>query len=453
MRFTDIFIRRPVLAISISLLIIILGLQAISKLAVREYPKMTTTVITVTTAYPGADANLIQAFVTSKIEEAVAQADNVDYMSSSSSPSASTVTVKMKLNTDPNAALADVLAKVNSVRSELPSGIEDPTVSSSTGGSGIMYISFRSSKLDASQVTDYIQRVVKPQFFTVEGVASVQIFGASEYALRVWLDSEKMAAQNLSATQVMSALSANNVQTAAGNDNGYFVTYKNKVETTTKSVEELGNLIVTSNGDKLVRLRDIADIELNKSSDSSRAVANGADSVVLAINPTSSANPLTVAEKVRPLYESIKNNLPDAIESDILYDRTIAINNSINEVIKTIVEATIIVLVVITMFIGSFRAILIPVITIPISLIGVIMLLQSFDFSINLMTLLALVLAIGLVVDDAIVVLENVDRHIKLGETPFRAAIIGTREIAVPVISMTIIFSNGVNGRYYGYVV
>ena len=438
MKFTDIFIRRPVLAVSISLLIIILGLQAISKLAVREYPKMTTTVITVTTAYPGADANLIQAFVTSKIEEAVAQADNVDYMSSSSRPSSSSITVKMKLNTDPNAALADVLAKVNSVRSELPSGIEDPTVTSSTGGSGIMYISFRSNKLDASQVTDYIQRVVKPQFFTVEGVASVDIFGASEYALRIWLDPQKMAAQNLSATQVMSALSSNNVQTAAGNDNGFYVVYKNKVDTTTKSVEELGNLIVSSNGDKLVRLRDIADIELNKSSDAARAVANGADSVVLAVNPTSSANPLTVAEKILPLYESIKNNLPDAIQTDILYDRTVAINNSIEEVVKTIIEATIIVLVVITMFIGSFRAILIPVITIPISLIGVIMMLQTLDFSINLMTLLALILAIGLVVDDAIVVLENVDRHIKLGETPFRAAIIGTREIAVPVISMTI---------------
>ena len=438
MKFTDIFIRRPVLAVSISLLIIILGLQAISKLAVREYPKMTTTVIQVSTVYPGADANLIQAFVTSKIEEAVAQADNVDYMSSSSRPSSSSITVKMKLNTDPNAALADVLAKVNSVRSELPSGIEDPTVTSSTGGSGIMYISFRSNKLDASQVTDYIQRVVKPQFFTVEGVASVDIYGASEYALRIWLDPQKMAAQNLSATQVMSALSSNNVQTAAGNDNGFYVVYKNKVDTTTKSVEELGNLIVSSNGDKLVRLRDIADIELNKSSDNARAVANGSDSVVLAVNPTSSANPLTVAEKILPLYESIKNNLPDAIQTDILYDRTVAINNSIEEVVKTIIEATLIVLVVITMFIGSFRAILIPVITIPISLIGVIMMLQTLDFSINLMTLLALILAIGLVVDDAIVVLENVDRHIKLGETPFRAAIIGTREIAVPVISMTI---------------
>lgn len=438
MKFTDIFIRRPVLAVSISLLIIILGLQAISKLAVREYPKMTTTVITVTTAYPGADANLIQAFVTSKLEESIAQADNIDYMSSSSAPSSSSITVKMKLNTDPAGALADVLAKVNAVRSELPRGIEDPTVASSSGGTGIMYISFRSNKLDSSQVTDYINRVVKPQFFTIEGVAEVQIFGAAEYAMRIWLDPQKMAAQNLSASQVMSALSANNIQTAAGSDNGYYVSYRNKVETTTKSVEQLGNLIVASNGDDLVRLRDIATVELNKESDNSRATANGGESVVLGINPTSSANPLTVAEKIRPLYASIQKQLPDSMESDILYDRTIAINSSINEVIKTIVEATVIVLVVILMFIGSLRAIIIPVLTIPISLIGVLMMLQSLDFSINLMTLLALILAIGLVVDDAIVVLENVDRHIKEGETPFRAAIIGTREIALPVISMTI---------------
>ena len=438
MKFTDIFIRRPVLAVSISLLMIILGLQAISKLAVREYPKMTTTVITVSTAYPGADANLIQAFVTSKLEESIAQADNIDYMSSTSAPSSSTITIKMKLNTDPAGALADVLAKVNAVKSALPNGIEDPSVSSSSGGSGIMYISFRSKKLDSSQVTDYINRVVKPQFFTIEGVAEVQVFGAAEYALRIWLDPQKMAAQNLSAPAVMSALSANNVQTAAGNDNGYYVSYRNKVETTTTSVEQLSNLIISSNGDYLVRLRDIATVELNKESDNSRATANGAESVVLAINPTSTANPLTVAEKIRPLYESIKTQLPDSMESDILYDRTIAINSSIHEVIKTIGEATLIVLVVILMFIGSFRAILIPILAIPISLIGVLMLLQSFNFSINLMTLLALILAIGLVVDDAIVVLENVDRHIKEGETPFRAAIIGTREIAVPVISMTI---------------
>lgn len=438
MKFTDIFIKRPIMAISISLLIVILGLQAISKLSVREYPKMTTTVISVSTAYPGADAGLIQAFVTSKLEEAIAQADNIDYLSSSSAPSSSTITVKMKLNTDPAAALADVLSKVQSVRSELPSGIEDPTLTSSTGGSGLMYISFVSDKLHPSQVTDYIERVVKPQLFTVEGVAKVQVYGAAEYAMRIWLDPQKMAAQNLSASQIASALASNNIQAAAGSDNGYFNVYRNKVETTTNTIEDLGNLIVSSEGENLVRLRDVADVELDKESDSTRAAANGADAVVLGIEPTSSANPLDVAEKIRPLYERIQKNLPNSIKSDILYDRTIAINSSINDVIHTIVEAVVIVLVVIMMFIGSLRAILIPIITIPISLIGVIFMLQALDFSLNLMTLLAMILAIGLVVDDAIVVLENVDRHIKEGETPFRAAIIGTREIAVPVISMTI---------------
>lgn len=438
MKFTDIFIRRPILAISISLLIVILGLQAISKLAVREYPKMTTTVINVSTTYDGADASLMQAFVTSKLEEAIAQADNIDYMYSQSRAGSSRISVKMKLNTDPNAALANVLAQVNSVRSQLPSGIDDPSITSSTGGSGIMYISFISNLLDSSQVTDYIERVVKPQLFTVEGVASIDVFGASQYALRIWLDPQKMASQNLSATEVMNSLRANNVQTTAGDDNGYFTVYKNKVETTTKSVEQLENLIVRSDKDKLVRLRDIATIELNKEADSSRAVANGEEAVIIGINPTSSANPLTVVKAIKPIYDNIVNNMPDTMSSRIQYDRTVAINSSIDEVVKTIIEATVIVLVVITLFIGSFRAIFIPIITIPISLIGVILLLQAFDFSINLMTLLGLILAIGLVVDDAIVVLENVDRHIKLGETPFRAAIIGTREIAIPVISMTI---------------
>lgn len=438
MKFTDIFIRRPVLAISISLLIIILGLQAFSKLQVREYPKMTTTVISVKTTYAGADASLIQAFVTSKLEEAIAQADNIDYLSSTSAANSSRITVKMKLNTDPSTALADVLAKVNSVRSELPSSIDDPVITSSTGGSGLMYLSLKSNKLEGAQITDYINRVIKPQLFTVNGVAKVTTFGADSYALRIWLDPEKIASQGLSATAIKTALSNNNIQTAAGSDNGYFVKYANKVETTTKSVEELGNLVVSSNGAKLVRLRDIADIELNKESDDSRAQANGEDSVVLAIEPTSSANPLTVAKALYPTIEQIKKDLPESVHLTIMYDRTIAINNSIDSVVHTIIEAIVIVLMVILAFLGSFRSILIPIITIPISLIGVIFMLQAFDFTINLMTLLALILAIGLVVDDAIVVLENVDRHIKLGETPFRAAIIGTREIAMPVIAMTI---------------
>lgn len=438
MRFTDIFIRRPVLAAAISILIVILGLQAVSKLTVREYPKMTTTVINVNTTYPGADSSLIQAFVTSQLEEAIAQADNIDYMSSSSSQSSSNITVKMKLNTDPNGALADILAKVNSVRSALPSEINDPTITSSTGGSGMMYVSFTSEQLDPSQVTDYIQRVVKPQFFTIPGVAKVEVFGGTSYAMRIWLDPEKMAALGLSAPKVMSALSSNNVQTAAGSTNGWYTLVKNKVNTTTTDVEQLRHLVISAEGDKLVHLGDIATVELNKESDVVRAVANGENAVVLSIEPASSANPLTVIENIYPLLETIEKNLPPSIQSQVLYDRTIAINSSIDEVVKTILEATLIVLVVITLFLGSFRAMIVPVVTIPISLIGVIMLLQAFEFSINLMTLLAMILAIGLVVDDAIVVLENVDRHIKLGETPFRAAIIGTREIAIPVISMTI---------------
>ncbi|QLB12291.1 multidrug efflux pump [Bisgaardia hudsonensis] len=438
MKFTDIFIRRPVLAVSLSLLIIILGLQAISKLPVREYPKMTTTVINVSTFYPGADASLMQAFVTSTLEESIAQADNIDYMSSSSYANSSRITIKMKLNTDPNAALADILAKVNAVKSKLPKGIEDPVLTSSTGSAAIMYIRFYSDKLDASQVTDYIERIVKPQFFTVTGVAQAQIFGAAQYAMRVWLDPERMAVQNLSAPQVMSALSANNIQTAAGSANGYYTVYKNKVGTTTNTIADLENLVVYSKAGNLVRLRDIADISLEKESDFSRATANGDNAVVLAIEPTSTANPLVVAKNIYPLFDQIQTNLPTGLNAEILYDVTVSINSSINEVVQTIIEATLIVLVVIMLFIGSFRAILIPVVTIPISLIGVIMMLQVFGFSINLMTLLAMILAIGLVVDDAIVVLENVDRHIKEGETPFRAAIIGTREIAVPVISMTI---------------
>lgn len=437
MRFTDIFIRRPVLAISISLMLIILGLQAVTKLPIREYPKLVTTVINITTVYPGADANLIQAFITSKLEEAVAQADNIDYMSSSSQESSSTITVKMKLNTNPNAALADILAKVNSVRSDLPKGVEDPTITSSSGGSGILYMGFTSDELDSSQVTDYIERVVKPQFYTINGIAKVDVYG-SPYALRIWLDPDKMASQGLSATSVLGALSRNNVQTAAGNVNGYYVIYKNKVDGTARSAEELRNIVVDNHNGNIIRLGDIAKVELGKASDNVRATANGENAVIIAIEPSSDANPLTVVKNIYPLFNNIAKNLPTGISAKILYDKTIAINSSIHDVIKTIIEATVIVLVVITLFLGSLRAVIVPVVTIPISLIGVILLLQFFGFSINLMTLLAIILAIGLVVDDAIVVLENVDRHIKEGETPFRAAIIGTREIAIPVISMTI---------------
>lgn len=439
MKFTDIFIKRPVLAVCISLLITILGLQSISKLQVREYPEMTISIVTVSVNYAGADASLMQALVTAQLEEAVAQADNIDYMTSSSSPSTTTITAKMKLNTDPNAALSDVSAKVNAVRSNLPSGVDDPSISVSSGSmDALMFIRFTSNELSSPQVTDYINRVVKPQFFTVNGVSSVDVYGTS-FGLRIWLDPDKMAGYNLSGATVLGALSANNLQTAAGNANGYYTIYRNKVESTTPSVEELSNItIATKASGQQIKLKDIATVELDKSSDSFRASANGEEAVVLAVSAATTANSLTVAKDIYPTFEQIQRNLPSSIEGEIMYDKTIAINSSINEVVKTILEATLIVLVVIILFLGSLRAMIVPVITIPISLIGALFLLQIFGFSINLLTLLALVLAIGLVVDDAIVVLENVERHVKEGKSPFDAAIIGTREIAIPVISMTI---------------
>ena len=439
MRFTDIFIKRPVLAISLSFLIALLGFQAIFKMQVREYPEVINTVITVNTSYYGASADLIQGFITQPLEQAVAQADNIDFMTSSSQLGSSTVTAYMKLNTDPNAALSDILAKVNSVRSQLPKEAEDPSVTSSTGSTtAVLYMGFTSPELNSSQITDYLERVIKPQLFTVGGVSKVDLYGGVEFALRVWLDPAKMAAFDLTASDVMTVLNSNNYQSATGQATGYFTLFNGNAETQVSNTDELKRLVVATRDGKVIRLSDIAKVSLEKSHDIYRASANGREAVVLAINAAPTANPINIAHDVLELLPSLKSNMPSTMQVNILYDSTIAINESIHEVIKTILEAAAIVLVVITLFLGSFRAVIIPIITIPLSLIGVVMMMDMFGFSINLMTLLAMVLAIGLVVDDAIVVLENVDRHIKEGEEPFRAAIIGTREIAVPVIAMTV---------------
>lgn len=439
MRFTDVFIKRPVLAVSISFLIALLGLQAIFKMQVREYPEMTNTVVTVSTGYYGASADLIQGFITQPLEQAVAQADNIDYMTSSSVLGKSTITVTMKLNTDPNAALSDVLAKTNSVRSQLPKEAEDPTVTMSTGSTtAVLYIGFTSDELSSSQITDYLERVFNPQIFTVNGVSKIDLYGGMKYALRIWLDPAKMAGLQLTAGDVMNVLNANNYQSATGQATGEFVLYNGSADTQVSNVDELKNLVVKTGDGNVIRLGDIANVTLEKSHDVYRASANGREAVVAAINAAPSANPINIAQDVLDLLPQLKRNLPSNIEMNVMYDSTVAINESIHEVIKTIAEAALIVLVVITLFLGSLRAVIIPIVTIPLSLVGVAMVMQGMGFSWNLMTLLAMVLAIGLVVDDAIVVLENVDRHIKLGESPFRAAIIGTREIAVPVIAMTL---------------
>ena len=440
MKFTDIFIRRPVLAISFSLLIVLLGLQALSNMQVREYPNMTNTVVTVSTSYYGANADLIQGFITQPIEQAIAQADNIDFITSQSYMGSSSIKVYMKLNTDPNGAVADILAKVNSVRSQLPSEAEDPTIDMSTGSStSVIYIAFSSEQLNASQITDYLERVVKPQFFSINGVAKVNLYGGTKFAMRIWIDPERMAGFDLTTKEVVQILQANNIQSATGQVNSYYTLFNGNTETQVTTAAELENLIIaTRENGKVIRLQDIARVSLEKSHDRTRTMANGNDAVVVAIDAAPTANPLNITADVRKMLPVLEKNNPSSIKMNVLYDSTLAIEESISEVIKTIVEAGLIVLVVMILFLGSWRAVIIPIITIPLSLIGVLVVMQIFGFTLNLMTLLAMVLAIGLVVDDAIVVVENIDRHMKAGEDPFRAAIIGTREIALPVISMTI---------------
>ena len=440
MKFTDTFIKRPILAISLSLLIVLLGIQALSKMQVREYPNMTNTVVTVTTSYYGANADLIQGFITQPIEQAIAQADNIDFISSQSFSGSSAITVNMKLNTDPSGAVADILAKVNSVSSQLPSEAEDPTIDVSTGSTtSVIYIAFSSKDLNSSQITDYLERVIKPQLFSINGVAKVNLYGGTKFAMRIWLDPERMAGFGLSTSEVVTILQANNIQSASGQAMGYYTLFNGNTETQVKDAAELENLVIaTRENGKTIHLRDIARVSLEKSHDTYRAMANGNDAVVVAIDAAPTANPLDITTDVREMLPDLEASNPSSIDMKVLYDSTLAIEESINEVVKTIAEAGLIVLIVMILFLGSWRAVIIPIITIPLSLIGVAVVMQMFGFTINLMTLLAMVLAIGLVVDDAIVVVENIDRHIKAGEEPFRAAIIGTREIAVPVITMTI---------------
>ncbi|WP_325895379.1 efflux RND transporter permease subunit [Grimontia sp. NTOU-MAR1] len=439
MSFTDIFIHRPVMAASLSILLLLLGLNAMKDLQVRQYPDMTNTVITVTTPYPGADAELVEGFITQPLEQALSQVDNLDFMTSASQLGSSSITLNMMLNTSPEAALANVLSQINSVTNQLPKEAYNPSVTSSTGSTtSIMYISFFSGDLNSSQIADYLERVVNPQLSTVNGVSNITMMGGSPFALRIWPDPEKLGQYDLSTSELVGILQQNNYQSAVGQFKSYFTVLNSTIDSQVDTVEGLKNLVIKSYKGQVVQLRDVAEVNLSKSSDSSRALANGREAVIIGINATPTANPLDVAAGIRVLFESIQKNLPSTIEASVLYDSTLAITDSINEVVKTIAEAAVIVIVVILLFLGSFRAVVIPIVTIPLSLIGVMVVMQAFGFTLNLMTLLAMVLAIGLVVDDAIVVVENVDRHIKMGTKPFKAAIEATREIAVPVISMTI---------------
>ena len=439
MAFTDIFIKRPVLSLVVSLLILLIGLKAATNLPIRQYPKLSNTVITVTTTYPGASPELMQGFITTPIEQAVASAEGIDYMTSSSVQGTSTISVYMKLNFDPNQALTDVMAKVNQVKYQIPKAANDPIILKSTGQTtAVMYIGFSSPKLTASAISDYLTRVVQPLLSTVDGVASADILGGQTFAMRLWLDPIRMAGRGVSAADVMNAIQANNFQAAAGQTKGYFTISNVTTNADLTDIDQFKRMIVKAKDGGLVRMQDIATVELGAQSEDSSVAFNGQHAIFIGVQATPQGNPLAIVKGVRALFPAIQRNLPPTLEMKVAYDSTKFIQSSIHEVEKTLIDAIVIVIVVIFLFLGSFRSVLIPVVTIPLSLVGSCALMLAMGFSLNLLTLLAMVLAIGLVVDDAIVVVENIYRHLEEGKTPVQAALQGAREIVGPVIAMTI---------------
>lgn len=439
MKFTDLFIKRPVLSIVVSMLIFLFGINSINKMQIRQYPRMDNTVITITTSYPGADADLIAGFITSPIENSVASAEGIDYMTSSSIQGLSTITLTIKLNFDPQIAFTDVMSKVQQTINQLPKEAQQPVIlKQSDSSTALMYISLDSTEMTPQQITDYATRVVQPQLQTVDGVAKAEILGGATYSMRIFLNPIKMAALNVTPADVSTVLANNNFLTAAGNTKSEYVAINMTAKTDLNDATEFSNLIVRSKKGSIVRLRDIARVELGSQNYDSSVTFNGKKAVFISITPTPTANPLTVISEARKLLPSIVKEFPPSLTGTIVYDATAFIRASINEVMHTIVEAGIIVILVIFLFLGSLRSVLIPIVTIPLSLIGVFTFMLVLGYSINLLTLLAFVLAIGLVVDDAIVVVENVHRHIEEGNSPFDAAIIGAREIATPVMAMTI---------------
>lgn len=439
MKFTDIFIRRPIFATALSLILVAVGLVSFSKMPVRQYPNIDSSVITVTTNYPGASAELMSGFVTTPLESAVGSIDGIDYMTSTNVQGQSVITVNLQLGYPMEKAITDVSNQVSSVRWALPQNIQDPIIAKTDPSSNpTLYISFDSKTLTPEAITDYLIRVVQPQLETLNGVSQAAILGMREYAMRINLDTQRMAALNVTANDVMKILNNQNLQAAAGRVEGHYQEFNVTASTDLSSAEQFGNLVIKEESGTLVRLRDVADTYLGAKSYRNSAVIDGKETTVVGIIPTSDANPLAVSEEVRKALPSIQAKMPKDITSQITYDSSLFIAESIDEVWSTMKEAAFFVIIVIFLFLGNPRAIIIPIVTIPLSLIGVCSIMLALGFSINTLTLLAWVIAIGLVVDDAIVVLENIHRHMEEGVRPIPAAIIGTREIAVAVIAMTI---------------
>ncbi|NBC48471.1 MAG: MMPL family transporter [Gammaproteobacteria bacterium] len=438
MRFTDLFVHRPVLASVVSLLIFILGLRALAGLEIRQYPETQNTVVTVTTAYPGASSELVKGFITTPLQQAIAEADGIDYLTATSTQGVSTIEANMRLNYDPNAAVAEIQAKVASQRNVLPAAAQSPVIDSTTGDStALMYLAFYSEKMTLPQITDYLIRVVQPALQALEGVAKAEIFGNQTFAMRVWLDPDRMASLGVSGDQVAQVLAANNYLAGVGQIKGETVQIDLSTTTDVGDVESFRQLVVSESGGTLVRLEDIAEVELGPANYDSATLYKGIPAIFIGIEQTPGANPLNVAERVHDALPGLRAQFPEGLEAHIPYDASEFIQESIEEVFKTLAEAVLIVLFVIFLSLGSLRAAIVPSVAVPLSLVGAGFLMLLAGFSINLLTLLAMVLAIGIVVDDAIIVVENVHRHIEMGKTGMQAALEGARELAGPIIAMT----------------
>ncbi|NDV62867.1 MMPL family transporter [Puniceicoccales bacterium CK1056] len=440
MKFTDLFIRRPVLAIVVNLVIIIAGLQAVNSLNVRQYPKSENASVTVSTVYVGADADLVRGFITVPLERAIAAADGIDYIQSQSSQSVSTITARLRMNYDATKALAEISSKVDQVRNDLPPEAEVPTINIVSADSEFAsaYLSFTSDELQPNEITDYLVRVVQPRLTAVPGVQRADILGGRTFAMRVWLQPDKMASLNISPSQVRSALSRNNYLAAPGSTKGAMIQINLSTNTDLTSVKEFENLVIRETDGTLIRLKDIARVVLGAEDYGSEVRFTGETAVFMGVWVLPNANSIDVINLVRDNINDLQEDLPGGLTAQVAYDSTEYINDAINEVIKTLMETLAIVVIVIFLFLGSLRSVLVPVVAIPVSLIGAVFLMQMFGFTVNLLTLLAVVLSVGLVVDDAIVMVENVERHLREGQSPIDAAILGARELIGPVIAMTI---------------
>jgi len=439
MRFTDIFIHKPVLATVVSLFILLLGMRAIFDLNVRQFPEIQNAVVTVSTTYIGADADLIQGFVTTPLEREVAAAEGIDYLVSTSVPGVSVIQAFLRLDHDPNEALTQIAAQVNKVRGDLPVEAEEPVLELSVGESiAAMYLSFFSDRLANNQITDYLTRVVEPELSTIAGVQRAEILGGETFAMRIWLDADRMAAHGVTGRDVRTALQANNVLAAVGRTRGQLVTVDLTAGTDLSRPEEFEQLVLREDNGALVRIEDIATVELGSQSYDTSVRFNGQTATFIGIELAPDANALDVIAEVREVFRNrVQPQLPEGLHAEIVYDSTDYIESAIREVILTIGLALGIVLVVIYLFLGSLRSVVIPAVAIPLALVGTFMLMLLMGFSINLLTLLAMVLAIGIVVDDAIIMVENVHRHIEDGMQPFDAAIQGARELAWPIVAMS----------------